>query len=80
VGEKNFKKIFGPLWDGDKLKTMPKGYPKDHPQIEYLKLKSFIATHNFSDAEVLHKNFLKQLVDAMRTAKPLNDFLAEGLA
>lgn len=80
VTEKKFRKIFGRLWDEDKLKTMPKGYPKDHPHIEYLKLKSFMVTHTFSDADVLHKNFIKQLVESMRVAKPLNDFLTEGLA
>lgn len=28
-----------PEWFGEKLKTAPKGWPKDHPQIEYLRLK-----------------------------------------
>lgn len=80
LAEKKFKRIFGHLWDEDKLKTMPKGYAKDHPHIEYLKLKSFMATHSFSDAQVLHKTFLKLLVESMKTAKPLNDFLTEALA
>ena len=79
LAEKKFKKIFGELWDGDKLKTVPKGYPKDHPQIEYLRLRSFMATRTFSDAEVLNKKFLQQLVDSMGVSKPLNDFLREGL-
>lgn len=77
---KKFKKIFGGLWDEDKLKTMPKGYPKDHPHIEFLKLKSFMVTHTFTDAEVKEKKFLKKLAESMRVAKPLNDFLTEGLA
>jgi uncharacterized protein (TIGR02453 family) len=80
LSEKKFKKTFGELWNGDKLKTMPKGYPKDHPHIEYLKLKSFMAMHTFKDADVLHKNFTKQLIQSMRISKPLNDFLTEALA
>lgn len=28
-----------PDWFGERLKTAPKGWPKDHPQIEYLRLK-----------------------------------------
>ncbi len=79
VSEKKFKKIFGELWNGDKLKTMPKGYPKDHPGIEYLKLKSFLVMHTFKDEDVLHRNFIKKLVESMRVAKPLNDFLNEAL-
>jgi uncharacterized protein (TIGR02453 family) len=78
--EKKFKKNFGTLWDGDKLKTMPKGYPKDHPHIELLKLKSFIVEHSFRDNEVIEKKFLKNLVEVMKSAKPLNDFLKESLA
>jgi uncharacterized protein (TIGR02453 family) len=77
---KKFKKTFGPLWQDDKLKTMPKGYAKDHPYINYLKLKSFMATHTFSDAEVQHKSFLKKLVESMTISKPLNDFLKEAIA
>ena len=78
--EKQFKKIYGTLWDEDKLKTTPKGYDADHPHIEYLKLKSFIVTHSFTDAQVLDKKFQKNLLASMAVSKPLNDFLREGLS
>ncbi|HWA06652.1 MAG TPA: DUF2461 domain-containing protein, partial [Ignavibacteria bacterium] len=42
VEGKEFKKNFGKLWNGDTLKTVPKGFDKEHPMGEYLKLKSFI--------------------------------------
>lgn len=80
LSEKKFKSRFGKLWDGDKLKTMPKGYSIDHPYIEYLKLKSFMATHTFKDVDVLQKSFIKKLIESMRAAKPLNDFLNEALS
>lgn len=79
LAEKNFKKLYGKFWDGDKLKTMPKGYAKEHPHIEFLKLKSFMVTHSFTDSEVLNKKFMQQLVASMKAAKPLNDFLSEAL-
>ena len=77
--EKKYKKNFTGFWDGDKLKTMPKGYPKDHPHIEWLKLKSFIIEHHFKDSEVADKKFLKNLLDVAKSAKPLNDFLKQAL-
>ncbi|WP_276368895.1 DUF2461 domain-containing protein [Chryseolinea sp. H1M3-3] len=80
ANEKTFKKSFGTFWAEDKLKTMPKGYPKDHPHIELLKLKSFMVIRNFKDSEVTDKKFLSKLVDSMKSAKPLNDFLTEGLS
>jgi uncharacterized protein (TIGR02453 family) len=74
-----FKKQFGDLWEGDKLKTMPKGYAKDHPHIQYLRLKSFLVMTTFTDAEINSGKFHKTLVNAMKTAKPLIDFLDEAL-
>src|SRR5688500_17365022 len=78
--ERKFKKTFGELWNEDKLKTMPKGYPAEHPHSELLKLKSFMILRSFTDSDVTGKKFQKDLLDAMKTGKPLNDFLTEGLA
>ncbi len=80
LNEKKFKKNFGKFWDEDKLKSMPKGYPKDHPHIEFLKLKSYMVTHNFKDSEITDKKFQKNLLEVMKSAKPLNEFLTEALA
>jgi uncharacterized protein (TIGR02453 family) len=74
-----FKRLFPALGDFDKLKTAPKGFPKDHAHLDLLKHKSFIVSHAFADKEVTNKNFLKKVVDAARTVKPLNDFLTEAI-
>jgi len=78
--DKSFRKYYDAFWDGDALKTAPKGYPKDHPHADWLKLKSFIITHEFKDADVLSKNFLKNVAAAARAGKPVNDFLNHALA
>lgn len=75
-----FKTWFGKLDDFDKLKTAPKGYPKDHPHLELLKHKSFIVSHHFTDKEVQDKNFLKKVVEGCKTLKPLNDYISHALA
>lgn len=80
LNDKKFKKIFPALGDFDKLKTAPKGYPKDHPNIDLLKYKSYIVSHNFTDAEVANKNFVKKIAEACKTVKSLNDFLKEAMA
>ncbi len=77
--DRKFRKIFSTLDDFDKLKTAPKGYPKDHPHLELLKHKSFIVSHSFTDKEVKDKKFLKHVVEIAMMVKPLNDFLKEGL-
>lgn len=78
--DRKFKSIFKTLDDFDKLKTAPKGYPKDHPQIELLKHKSFIVSHPFTDREVKSKKFVKQVAGVAKILKPLNDFLNEAIA
>lgn len=80
LNDKKFKKWFSGLDDFDKLKTMPKGYAKDHPHIELLKHKSFITSHAFTDKEVKDKKFLKQVAEACKAMKPLNDYLKDAIA
>lgn len=77
---KKFKSVFKRFDEFDKLKTMPKGYPKDHPAIELLKLKSFIVSRTFTDKEVLEKGFLKSVAGTAKLIKPLNDFLKEAIS
>ncbi|MEL6141534.1 MAG: DUF2461 domain-containing protein, partial [Bacteroidota bacterium] len=57
LSDDTFQKIFGEM-KGEKLKTAPKGYPKDHPAIDLLRYKHFYAMRNFSEKQVLSKNFL----------------------
>ena len=80
INNKKFKNTFPALEDFDKLKTAPKGFPKDHPQLELLKHKSFIVSHYFTDEEVKDKNFLKNIANVAKTVKALNDFLKEAIA
>ena len=42
VLSKNFKNHFGEM-GGEQLKTAPKGFPKDHTQIKWLRYKDFLA-------------------------------------
>jgi uncharacterized protein (TIGR02453 family) len=77
---KEFKKTFGELDDTYALSRPPKGYDKDHPDLGLLKLTSHIVWHPYRDAEVLSKNFHKDLVNAARTMKPLLDFLNTAIS
>ena len=78
--DKKFKKWFKDFSEFDKLKTVPKGYAKDHPRLEWLKHKTFIVSHSFTDMEVKDKKYVKQLVEASKAMKPLVAFLKEAIA
>jgi uncharacterized protein (TIGR02453 family) len=80
LNDKSFNKLFDGLDVFDKLKTMPKGYPKDHPQIELLKHKSFIVSHPLTDKEVTDKKFITTISAACKQIKKLNDFLSSAIA
>jgi len=75
--EKNFKKIYGDLYSGEDLKltTVPKGYEKDNPAVEYLKLKCFIAETKISDEELTKANLHRKTITAFKALQPLLNFI-----
>ena len=74
----DFKKLFGGL-SGDKLKTSPRNYPADHPRIELLRYKSFLAVHNFRDELITSNKFIDHAAQVFEALKPLDDFLNQSL-
>jgi uncharacterized protein (TIGR02453 family) len=59
----------------DSLKTAPKGYPKDHPLIDVLKLKSFTAFSKMEDKEFFKPTIVKKLKTAFESVYPFILFL-----
>jgi uncharacterized protein (TIGR02453 family) len=74
IKNKEFVNFFGKL-EGEKLKTAPKGFPKEHPLIELLKMKSFLVTRMISDKEITGSGCLDLIIRGCRIMKPLNDFM-----
>lgn len=74
IHTKDFIKYFGSI-DGEKLKTVPKGYSKDHPNIELLKYKSYLVVNEAADKLVLGNNFMDHVINAFKAMKPLNEYL-----
>ena len=78
INSKSFRDCFGEI-EGEKLKTAPKGFPKDHPEIELLRYKSFLATHRCSDQVVTAPDFLKHSAKVFKTLYPFDQFLNEAV-
>ncbi len=66
-------------YDGEKLKTAPKGFPPDFPYIELLRPKSYAFGTNLTDAEVLDEGYVAKAVDLFRELHKMNRFLNEAL-
>jgi len=73
-----FQDMFGRM-SGDKVKTAPKGYSKDHPAIDLLRHKQFILRREFSDEEVLAPDFAEKLRDTFLAMHPFFDHMSEVL-
>ena len=75
----DFKRIFGGELEGEELKTAPKGFQKDHPAIDLIRKKGFIAVRKFTDKEVLSPGFLKEVLFSFQTLRPFFDYMSEVL-
>ena len=74
VGARDFKKYFGAI-SGEQMKTSPRGYAKDHPEIDLLRYKSLVAVHELADKDVTGKGFLGHAAKVFKAMKPFEDFL-----
>ena len=71
---KNFKKYFGQL-EGEKVKTVPQGYDREHPEIELLRFKQLLAVHRLPDEVVLGPRFAAHAVKVCAAMRPFNEYL-----
>ena len=58
------------------LKTAPRGYPRDHPRIELLRLKGLVGTRRWKPAKWMQtKAVVERVREAWDTAAPMNTWL-----
>ena len=76
IHEKAFKQHFVNGIEGNgSLVRPPKGYEVSNPALEYLKMKGFIVTQPFSDADLMDKKAVVNIGASFKAMKPLIDFL-----
>jgi uncharacterized protein (TIGR02453 family) len=79
VDDKEFVKLFGEFRKQDALKSVPREYSPDNENIDLLKLKSFIAFHDFKKEELLKKNAVETVAELCSKIYPLNVFLNSAI-
>ena len=81
IRSKKFAACYGDLEKGEGMSLMrePKGYEKDNPAIEYIKLKSWVATTPLTDADLTGKDLVKKITAALETLQPMIVFLNRAL-
>lgn len=68
------------LWQGDALKTTPRGFAADHPRIGLLRLKHMVMTKTYSPADWMFESAAaERIASEWRTVNLWNDWLAEAV-
>lgn len=75
--QKDFREHFELV--GESLKTAPRDYPKDHPMIDDLRRKDFIAVAPISQSEMTGDGIVDLIVMRVKQARPLMRFLCDSI-
>ena len=73
--EKKAVKAFVGMNTENMLKTKPKGYEKDNPNIDLLKLRNYTIGKKLKDEEVLGPGGLRRIVELIGILKPFVSYL-----
>ncbi len=74
VEAESFRKLF-PVIGMERLKTAPKGYPKDFRRMEYLRPKDYAVSTPLDDDMLLSVGWEEKVAEIFKTMKPMLDFV-----
>ena len=78
INEKKFNLIWGEL-QGEKVKTAPKNFNKEHPDIDLIRHKQYIFIKKFNDKSVLSSDFLNEVINNFIAIRPFFDYMTNIL-
>lgn len=73
INNPDFKKRY--VLTGNSLKNMPKGFDKDSPYGEYIKMKEYLVSMPVDDSYFTSNGWIERVSEDFRYIKPFNDFL-----
>lgn len=73
IGDKEFVSRY--KLSGDSLKTMPKGFDRNSPYSEYIKMKEYLVSMPVADNYFSGDDWVERTAEDFRYIKPFNDFL-----
>lgn len=75
----DFVRHFGTELSGEKLRSAPRGFPKDFPEMDYLRYKHYTVLKSEPDAVYQHSQFIGEVVTVFSTMAAFNLFLNRAL-
>lgn len=75
-----FAKAFGGSFDAwNPVKTAPRGFDVNDPNIDLIRLKNFVVRKNFTDKEITSPDFTKIALSHFRLLRPFFDYMSDVL-
>ena len=65
--------------EGTELKTAPRNFDKNHPDIDLIRKKQFVFKINYSDKEVLEKRFIDKIELSLKAIRPFLNYMTDVL-
>lgn len=78
INHSDFKQTFGTM-EGEKLKTSPRDYSPDHPDIDLLNHKDFVATTPFDPHDIIKPDFIEFCTTKFKALNPLINYLNHAI-
>ncbi len=78
VESPGFRRTVGKL-NGEQLQRVPRGFASDHPAVDYLRFRQFLAGKEFPPTFATSPRFYTGVIDVFRQVAPLTKFLNEPL-
>lgn len=76
----NYKTHFGnDFYSFTELKSAPRGFDKEHPDVDLLRKKGFIAMKKFTDKEVLSADFVDKVDESYKALRPFFNLFSDIL-
>lgn len=79
LSKPSFQEAFGGFNQEYQVKTAPKGFDKEDPNIDLIRLQSYFFSHPFTDGEVTSPDFLDRLLYHFELLRPFFDYMSEVL-
>ena len=79
LNKSEFKKVFNGFNTEDQVKTAPKGFSKENPNIDLIRNKNFFVNHAYTDEEILAADFQEKLIQHFKLLLPFFDYMSEVL-
>lgn len=79
INDPKFQETFGNTFYAEKVKTVPRGFAKEHPMIDILKYKGFAVARKLKNIDLTSKLSSEDIVKLFGVVYPLNQFLDQAL-